>query len=91
MQVVFYTSQYRPENARKGLKESIKKLEELYTQSIELTKIQFQRSGINLDGILASTGATLINSKPYVIKGACPQIVKSHNFDSGKLIDVKKY
>jgi hypothetical protein len=91
VQVIFYTSQYSPEDARKGLKESIKKLEELYTQSIELTKIQFQRSGINLDGILASTGATLITSKPYVIKGACPQIVQSHDFNSGKLIDVNKY
>jgi hypothetical protein len=91
VQVIFYTSQYRPENARSGLEESIKKLEELYAQSIELTKIQFQRSGINLDGILASTGARLITSKPYIIKGACPQIVKSHDFNSGKLVDVNEY
>ena len=91
VQVVFYTSQYRPENARKGLEETIKKLEELYSQSIELTKIQFQRSGINLDGILASTGATSINSKPYQIKGACPQILKDHNYGDGKLIDINKY
>ena len=91
VQVIFYSSQYRPQNARKGLKESMKKLEELYTQSIELTKIQFQRSGINLDGILASTGTNLITSRPYIIKGACPQIVKDHNFNSGKLIDVDEY
>jgi len=91
VQIIFYTSQYRPENARKGIEESIKKLEQLYNQSIKLTKIQFERSGINLDGILNSFNTTLINSKPYIIKGACPQIVKDHKFNSGKLVDIDKY
>ena len=91
VEIIFYTSQYRPEEARKAIKSSIKELESLYHNSFQLAKVQLKRSGLDIDGILACTNTVLVKTKPYTIKGALPQIVKDHDIKSGKLVSVTKY
>jgi hypothetical protein len=89
--LIFYTSHYRPSEACEGLQKSIDKLNELYAMSFSLVKSQLMNSGIDLDGLLAAMGTQLISTKPYNILGACPQIEGNHDYESGKLIDVDNY
>ena len=89
--IIFYTSVYRPSEARIGLQMSIEKLDELCSMSFSLVKSQLMASGVNLEALLAATGNQLNSTKPFNIVGACPQIVKGHSFASGKLVDVDKY
>ena len=89
--VIFYTSHYRPSEARDGLQKSIEKLDTLYDMSFSLVKSHLSNSGIDLEALLSATGTSLNSDKPFNIIGACPQIVKNHDYDAGKLINVDKY
>lgn len=90
--IIFYTSVYRPAEARSGLAKSIKKLDHLYDMSFKLVKSQLSSAGLNLEMVLSATGTSLEEAeKPFNIIGACPQIVKSHNFSAGNLVKVDKY
>jgi len=89
--VIFYTSHYRPSKARDGLQKSIERLDELYDMSFSLVKSHLKSSGIDLDKVLIATGTVLNSDKPFNIIGACPQIVSDHEFESGKLVGVTSY
>jgi len=90
--IIFYTSLYRPHEAREALTKSITKLNQLYDMSYELVKSQLNSAGVNLDGLLKATGKSLGDAKkPFNIIGACPQIVNSHDYESGELVRVDKY
>jgi len=89
--VIFYTSHYRPSEAREGLQKSLDKLDELYDMSFSLVKSHLMSSGIDLDALLGAMGTQLNSTKPFNIMGACPQIVSSQDYESGKLVDVNSY
>ena len=89
--VIFYTSHYRPSEARDGLQKSIEKLDELYDMSFSLVKSHLNNSGIDLDALLSAMGTKLDSDKPFNIIGACPQIVNDHDYEAGELITVDKY
>tara|TARA_Y100000310_G_scaffold290099_1_gene317007 strand:- start:1577 stop:2692 length:1116 start_codon:yes stop_codon:yes gene_type:complete len=90
--IIFYTSVYRPLEARNGLAKSIKKLDNLYNMSFSLVESQLASVNVDLDAFLKATGKQLDSSnKPYNIIGACPQIVASHDYESGELVDVDNY
>ena len=90
--IIFYTSVYRPDEARKGLQLSIEKLEQLYSMSFSLVESQLATAGINLEQLLTATGTSLESTaRPFNILGACPQIADSHNLEGGSLLKVSKY
>ena len=90
--IVFYTSVYRPSEARRGLKKSIDKLEQLYSMSIDLIKSQLRSVDPDLSALfLKKIAGAQPHDRPYNIKGACPQIVGQHDYESGALIDVSNY
>ncbi|HHZ95624.1 MAG TPA: hypothetical protein EYN67_08705 [Flavobacteriales bacterium] len=90
--IIFYTSLYRPPEAREALSKSITKLNQLYAMSYELVKSQLAAAGLNLDGLLKATGKSIGDAeKPFNIIGACPQIADSHDLESDSLVSVAKY
>mgnify|MGYP003117541922 CR=1 FL=1 len=90
--IIFYTSEYRPSDAQSGLKKSIDKLEHLYSMSIDLIKSQLGTIDPDLSMLFCKKMENIgHNERPYRIKGACPQIVGKHNYANGKLVEVDKY
>ena len=79
--LIFYTTESCPKAARAGLKKSLQYIEDLYLDSWEVVMSQLPQ-GISL---------TIPNSRPFVFKGALPQIHNSHNINGSNLVSVSKY
>lgn len=81
VKLIFYTTDSSPTAARTGLKKSMKYVEDLYCDSWEVVMSQLP-DGISL---------TIPRSRPFIFKGALPQIVQSHNINGSNLVPVDKY
>ena len=79
--LIFYTTESSPTSARAGLKKSMEYIENLYLDSWEIVMSQLPQ-GISL---------TIPSTRPFVFKGALPQIVGSHNINGSNLVSVSKY
>jgi hypothetical protein len=79
--LIFYTTDSSPALARAGLKKSMEYVENLYSDSWEVVMSQLPE-GVSL---------TIPTKRPFIFKGALPQIVKSHNINGSNLISVDKY
>ena len=79
--LIFYTTETSPTEARRGLKKSMQYMENLYLDSWEVVKSQLPE-GISL---------TVPKKRPYIFKGAIPQIVQDHNINGHNLVPVSKY
>jgi len=79
--LIFYTTDNSPTAARAGLKKSMEYVENLYRDSWEVVISQLP-TGISL---------TIPDSRPFIFKGALPQIVESHNINGSNLVSVDKY
>ena len=79
--LIYYTTDTSPTAARAGLKKSMEYMENLYLDSWEVVKSQLPE-GISL---------TVPNKRPYIFKGALPQIVQDHDINGHTLVSVNKY
>jgi len=79
--LIFYTTDNSPTAARAGLKKSMGYVEDLYCDSWEVVMSQLP-DGVSL---------TIPTKRPFVFKGALPQIVNSHNINGSNLVSVDKY
>tara|TARA_R100001163_G_scaffold65771_1_gene64678 strand:+ start:1322 stop:2461 length:1140 start_codon:yes stop_codon:yes gene_type:complete len=79
--LIFYTTDTSPTAARTGLKKSMEYMENLYLDSWEVVKSQLPE-GISL---------AVPKKRPYIFKGALPQIVQDHNINGHNLVPVNKY
>jgi hypothetical protein len=79
--IIFYTTEATPEDARLGLTKATEYLECLYTDSWEVVKSQLPEAfSLNIPSY-----------RPYTFMGAIPQFVKSHKINSSHLVPIKKY
>ena len=79
--LIFYTTDSSPTAARAGLKKSMEYVEELYLDSWEVVMSQLP-DGVSL---------TIPTKRPFIFKGALPQIVQSHKINGSNLVSVAKY
>jgi len=79
--LIFYTTDDDPNAARAGLKKSMEYVENLYCDSWEVVMSQLPE-GISL---------TIPPHRPFVFKGALPQLVQRHNINSSNLVSVNNY
>ena len=79
--IIFYTTETTPEDAKNGLIKATEYLERLYCDSWEVVKSQLPEAfTLNIPAY-----------RPYKFMGAIPQFVKSHKINSAHLVPIKKY